>query len=112
MICKGCGGALERGERICRRCGREVPSLSDCGGFYDLVNTPRPAAEKPRSRGLGILCAVLAALLALSIVFCAHIVKQNENMARQLEEMAELLQEQPEAEATAGTETTVGEISE
>ena len=28
----------------CKRCGKEVPALSDCGGFYDLV----PNAKKER----------------------------------------------------------------
>lgn len=104
MICKGCGGALERGERACRRCGREVTALSDCGGFYDLVNTPRPVEEKPRGKGLGLVCAVLAVLLAASVLFCAHIVRRNEEMARQLEKLAVLTQEQPTTETTAFTE--------
>lgn len=37
MICKWCGETLKRGDSTCRRCRKEVPAMSDCGGFYDLV---------------------------------------------------------------------------
>ena len=37
MICKWCGNSMETRETVCRRCGKEVPAKSDCGGFYDLV---------------------------------------------------------------------------
>lgn len=45
MICKWCGNPLTAADRTCRRCGREVPARSDCGGFYDLV----PNARQPHS---------------------------------------------------------------
>lgn len=41
MICKWCGEVLKPGDSRCKRCRREIPALSDCGGFYDLV----PQAE-------------------------------------------------------------------
>ena len=43
MFCKWCGGNIASSDTKCRRCGKEVPALSDCGGFYDLV----PNAKKP-----------------------------------------------------------------
>ena len=43
MFCKWCGGNLASSDTKCKRCGKEVPALSDCGGFYDLV----PNAKKP-----------------------------------------------------------------
>lgn len=43
MICKWCGNKLSPTNTKCKRCGKEVPALSDCGGFYDLVpNAPKP----------------------------------------------------------------------
>lgn len=42
MICKWCGETLKTGDKTCKRCRREVPALSDCGGFYDLVPTAMP----------------------------------------------------------------------
>lgn len=42
MICKWCGETIKTGARTCRRCKREVPALSDCGGFYDLVSKDTP----------------------------------------------------------------------
>lgn len=42
MICKWCGETLKTGDKTCRRCRREVPALSDCGGFYDLVPGAMP----------------------------------------------------------------------
>jgi len=62
MFCKWCGGSLTPSDSKCKRCGKEVPALSDCGGFYDLVpdtkqppKTPpadghRPPCEMPPSR--------------------------------------------------------------
>lgn len=50
MICKWCGETLKTGAKTCRRCKREIPAKSDCGGFYDLVPTPGtqpPAAASP-----------------------------------------------------------------
>lgn len=52
MICKWCGESIKAGTRTCRRCKRELPALSDCGGFYDLVprGTPvPPVAPEPQS---------------------------------------------------------------
>jgi len=43
MFYKWCGGNLASSDTKCKRCGKEVPALSDCGGFYDLV----PNAKKP-----------------------------------------------------------------
>lgn len=43
MFCKWCGGSLAPSDSKCKRCGKEVPALSDCGGFYDLV----PAVKQP-----------------------------------------------------------------
>ena len=37
MICKWCGANVAVTDAKCARCGRELPALSDCGGFYDLV---------------------------------------------------------------------------
>lgn len=31
----------------CNRCGREIPALSDCGGFYDLVPQAKKSEEVP-----------------------------------------------------------------
>ncbi|MBE6924402.1 MAG: hypothetical protein E7466_04085 [Ruminococcaceae bacterium] len=42
MICKWCGGTVKAGDKKCARCGREIPALSDCGGFYGLVSNPAP----------------------------------------------------------------------
>lgn len=42
MFCKWCGGNIASSDTKCKRCGKEVPALSDCGGFYDLV----PSAKK------------------------------------------------------------------
>lgn len=37
MICKWCGATADVTKGICTSCGRELPPLSDCGGFYDIV---------------------------------------------------------------------------
>lgn len=53
MFCKWCGADLSDSAVKCGRCGREVPALSDCGGFYDLVPSARnngavPVQQPPR----------------------------------------------------------------
>lgn len=37
MFCKFCGETLDPSQRKCRRCGREVPASTDCGGYYDVI---------------------------------------------------------------------------
>ncbi len=45
MFCKWCGGNLASSDTKCKRCGKEVPVLSDCGGFYDLVPNANKSGE-------------------------------------------------------------------
>lgn len=45
MFCKWCGGNLASSDTKCKRCGKEVPALSDCGGFYDLVPNAKRSVE-------------------------------------------------------------------
>ena len=45
MICKWCGASVAVTDAKCARCKRELPALSDCGGFYDLV--PKAKREPP-----------------------------------------------------------------
>lgn len=47
MICKWCGEAVDPGSRICGRCGRELPPMTDCGGFYQVMPSARPAQVQP-----------------------------------------------------------------
>lgn len=47
MFCKWCGADLSDSAVKCSRCGHEVPPLSDCGGFYDLVPSARNGGAAP-----------------------------------------------------------------
>ncbi len=47
MICKWCGNNMSPSATKCKRCGKEAPALSDCGGFYDIAPRARNAAEAP-----------------------------------------------------------------
>lgn len=54
MFCKWCGADLPNSATKCTRCGKDVPAMSDCGGFYDLVpNAKRRTAEGPVSTPVG-----------------------------------------------------------
>lgn len=54
MFCKWCGADLPNSAIKCTRCGKDVPAMSDCGGFYDLVpNAKRRTAEGPVSTPVG-----------------------------------------------------------
>lgn len=46
MICKWCGAAVDAAMKKCPTCGREIPPLSDCGGFYRVVPTAAQAAKQ------------------------------------------------------------------
>lgn len=51
MFCKWCGADVPNSAAKCARCGREVPAMSDCGGFYDLVpGAKRNATATPSSQ--------------------------------------------------------------
>lgn len=99
MICKWCGAKTDRKDPKCRRCGRENPALSDCGGFYDLVPqaAPRPAAtpvRKPQKKGspFALICVLLAIALAVSILFCLKLSGEKRELAEELEELEERLE--------------------
>ena len=47
MICKWCGATIDVTEGKCPDCGKAIPVLSDCGGFYDVVpKAIRPAVSQ------------------------------------------------------------------
>lgn len=57
MICKWCGATIDVSKGKCSVCGRDIPALSDCGGFYDVVpKATRPAvpqcAQEPLEKPL------------------------------------------------------------
>ena len=55
MFCKWCGADLPNSAIRCTRCGKDVPAMSDCGGFYDLVpNAKRRTTEDPVSTPVGL----------------------------------------------------------
>ena len=52
MICKWCGEAVEPGQGTCSHCGKELPPLSECGGFYNVMPEARLAQVRaPRGAG-------------------------------------------------------------
>ncbi len=50
MFCKWCGQTLASGELKCRRCGKEIPPMSDCGGFFDLIALSKPNSVETNTR--------------------------------------------------------------
>jgi len=81
MFCKWCGGNLNPSDHKCRRCGREVPALSDCGGFYDLVPNvvksvevqPVPIAPPKRKHDVkktlyGLITLSVALVLSIAVL--------------------------------------------
>lgn len=89
MFCKWCGENLTSYDTKCKRCGREVPPLSDCGGFYDLVSNvkkpvdvqptlaPAPAVPTIPKRKktnvkrilIGLITLAVALILAIALLF-------------------------------------------
>lgn len=85
MFCKWCGGDLASSDIKCKRCGREIPALSDCGGFYDLVivnkdnaiNSVPPTSPdrtyRPTNKKLlsNTILLTLILILSIAILFLA-----------------------------------------
>ena len=98
MICKWCGAKVERTDKKCRRCGKEAPAMSECGGFYPppkpaVVGDPRTAAprypaqpqqKKKSGGGLLIILCVLMAVVLLLRVFSLMMVLTNSRKLEQL----------------------------
>ena len=51
MICKWCGEQVEAGASLCAHCGRELPPLSECGGFYNIMPEARLAQVRAPQNG-------------------------------------------------------------
>lgn len=114
MFCKWCGGNLASSDTKCKRCGREVSALSDCGGFYDLVPNAKnnvevrqvPLAmpeiqETKKQSPSGIIalivsCLVIVFLLAGIVFIGIKLFKENRKVAELTEIQESVLAEQDE----------------
>lgn len=112
MFCKYCGDQLAVGQRNCKRCGTAVGAMSDCGGFYDLVQVEKPAAPVVQTKKNGswipVLLGIVGVLLALVIVLA---VKQNqltgeiEDLQNEIEDLSEEVVAEETTENTEASET-------
>lgn len=48
MICKWCGAEISDSATKCARCRKDLPAMSDCGGFYNLVPNAQKSAIEPQ----------------------------------------------------------------
>lgn len=126
MICKWCGETIKAGTRTCRRCKRELPALSDCGGFYDLVvkdaptpvcaPAPQSAAQSPvqpvipqRSRNnplISLLLVVAVAMAVISLILTLSLsgkLADAREEAQKLRSQLEFREEEPSADPTVDT---------
>ncbi len=123
MFCKNCGATISVADEKCARCGFKAPSLSDCGGFYDLApNAPRPApapqaapstpAPAPRkSEGMGrwiILSILVLVILALQVVIFLKLA-DHENRLNNLFSMIEEAETKQTEPTTVPTEPDANE---
>lgn len=133
MFCKWCGETVKEGEKRCPKCLRELPALSECGGFYNLykqqpeneplpravpVSNPkqeaRPAAaihEKKRPSKANanvwrIVCAVLAIVCLFNLLRLGSLNRR----LRQLE--AEALTQPAAVEKDASLEKRIAALEE
>jgi hypothetical protein len=129
MICKWCGETVKPGAGTCKRCKRQIPALSDCGGFYDLVNqsspilppvaetppAPQPPVRPamPQQQKKSILPNLLLCLaLILAVIFLLRSVSLSKQLTQANEEMARLrnhLRYQDDTVQTAPTLDNSGE---
>ena len=119
MFCKNCGATITAADDKCPRCGFKAPSLSDCGGFYDLApNAPKPApvpqsapavtaAPAPKkSEGMGrwiVLSVLVLVILALQVVIFLKLA-DHENRLNNLFSMIEEAEEDQTEPSTVPTD--------
>ena len=112
MICKWCGAKIDISKGKCSVCGRDIPALSDCGGFYDVVpkamrpavprcvqepytqpendvkpTSPPPLVPKKREKRSAVPMVTLALLLLIgifAIVRSVSLGKRIDNLERQV----------------------------
>ena len=51
MICKWCGERIDSGAHVCSHCGKELPPLSECGGFYNIMPEAKLAQVRAPKSG-------------------------------------------------------------
>lgn len=81
MFCSNCGRKLSAQDDRCPSCGGEGRSADYCTGFFGLTapqrteDALRPALDRAnrRARTLTVVSIVLAAALALSLLFSAYL---------------------------------------
>lgn len=129
MFCKWCGAQTGPGNQTCNRCGRKIPALSDCGGFYDLVpkahrqtetreesknESAKSARRCKRGRMPVVILYVVAAALVLSVLLQAvvlvHVSRLNgmvQGIAERIEDNYDIedVKEEPGAGENTGSTT-------
>lgn len=121
MICKFCGAELSESAGKCKRCGNEIPAMSDCGGFYDLTSKgtklwqaengfapapsmtaapAAPAAPVKKSKAAAIVAAVLAIGLAASLLSQCSGNKKRDDRIKALEDKLAAAQTVPDETPT------------
>ena len=115
MFCKYCGGDLAFGDLKCKRCGREVPAKSDCGGFYDLVREDQPVqaptvimsgsktVTKPQTP-VGLIAGMIAGFAVL-LVLVLMLFSAQDKLTQDIEDLRRDIREMKTEEVTEQTET-------
>lgn len=106
MICKWCGATIDVTKGKCPDCGKAIPVLSDCGGFYDVVpkairpavsqykqetcSNPKddvnPASPPPRPQKKRRKHAVLPIVtLALVLLFVVFMIVQSASLSKMID---------------------------
>lgn len=119
MICRWCGKEVFPGQRNCGSCGREVPPLSDCGGFYQVVpdaaqqkkdsyfqQPPKQMLQPPEHGRSGggekkwVLLFPVVGMVVLSLVLFAILNGRISKIAQQIEALQDALSDQTETSET------------
>lgn len=128
MICKWCGETLKTGSKTCKRCKRDVPAKSDCGGFYDLVSLPgtqppaapipaaptpvmpepvlRDAAAPRRNRGTLNPKILFGGAVALIVILLVMVISLSGKLAEARDDLNRLKDDRSDKKNTETTEAT------
>lgn len=122
MICKWCGESISSKQTTCPRCGKERPPMSECGGFYNIIDSqsvqnersaPQAMSQRPAqqsqankaSTSKAAIFAIIVSLVALviAIVSLALTFKNNKDDSDPIKDRTSTVQtEEGTADAESG----------
>jgi hypothetical protein len=124
MFCKWCGETVSSKDLKCKHCGRDIPPLSDCGGFCNLVTKPDteptpdnvPINQTTNNKNDISILAIVSSVVAIVAIVLILIINIKVNsyidIIKDLEERVYAIEECAEETSNIGEDTELPELEE